>query len=136
MATDDDGKPAKPNAPPATTTEVGYGHPPKSGQFKPGQSGNPRGRPRANVALEQSLRKVLNTRIPLTENGQAKSMPVLDAILKTMAVRAIKGDVKAGALLLDLAETHKLSLRPETRHELHAHFVAPDPVKFAAFERE
>ena len=26
--------------------EVGYGRPPKSGQFKKGQSGNPKGRPR------------------------------------------------------------------------------------------
>ena len=63
-------------------------------------------------------------------------MPVLDAILKTMAIRAIKGDVKAGALLIELAETHKISLLPETRHELHLHFVKPDPVKFAEFERE
>ena len=136
MATDDDGKPVKASTPPGTTPVVGYGNPPRSGQFKPGQSGNPRGRPRADISLAQSLRKVLMTRIQLKENGQAKSLPMLDAILKALAIKAVKGDVKAGALLIALAETHKVNLLPETHHELHIHFVKPDPVKFAEFERE
>jgi hypothetical protein len=32
--------------------EVGYGKPPKHGQFKPGKSGNPRGRPRGAHGLK------------------------------------------------------------------------------------
>ena len=43
------------------TEQVGYGKPPKLTRFKPGQSGNPRGRPRGalNMAtvLERTLRR-------------------------------------------------------------------------------
>lgn len=44
--------------------EVGYGKPPKHGQFAPGTSGNPKGRPRgsknfASIVLKESQQRVL-----------------------------------------------------------------------------
>ena len=39
--------------------EVGYGKPPKSGQFKPGQSGNPKGRPKGAKNFKTELATVL-----------------------------------------------------------------------------
>ncbi len=35
--------------------KIGYGRPPKAGQFKPGQSGNPQGRPKGSTNLATDL---------------------------------------------------------------------------------
>jgi hypothetical protein len=40
--------------------KVGYGKPPKSGQFKRGKSGNPKGRPKGSLKLATDLAAELN----------------------------------------------------------------------------
>jgi Family of unknown function (DUF5681) len=35
--------------------QVGYGRPPKSGQFQPGESGNPNGRPKGRPSLHEVI---------------------------------------------------------------------------------
>ena len=40
--------------------KVGYCRPPKHSRFKPGQSGNPRGRPRKNRSIEAMIKRELD----------------------------------------------------------------------------
>lgn len=51
---------------------VGYKKPPRHTRFKPGQSGNPNGRPRKKVTLAESIQKELNTRITVNEGGKQR----------------------------------------------------------------
>jgi hypothetical protein len=51
---------------------VGYGKPPKSGQFKRGESGNRRGRPRGSLKLATDLAAELNEQITVREDGRAR----------------------------------------------------------------
>lgn len=68
------------------------GIPPKHTQFKKGQSGNPNGRPK-KPDLDQYLADALNEE----RNG----MKAIEAVIKSLIAKAVKGDVRAAQLLLE-----------------------------------
>jgi hypothetical protein len=81
--------------------EVGYGKPPKSSRFKPGTSGNPRGRPkREPPALTVIIRNVLSAPIAYREGGRTKTMTRHALSLKMLVEHAIKGDLASAELVL------------------------------------
>jgi hypothetical protein len=81
--------------------EVGYGRPPKKTQFKPGQSGNPRGRPRGAKGEDTIFRQVINTKVPMGVRGKVRQVPLLEAVWMRIAGDALKGNSKAATLLLN-----------------------------------
>jgi len=83
---------------------VGYGKPPKAHQFKPGQSGNPKGRPRGPGSLLKAITKHAGKKVPVVENGVAKKMAKLDVVLSALFGKAAKGDVPAARLLTGLVQ--------------------------------
>jgi hypothetical protein len=81
---------------------VGYGRPPKHSRFKPGQSGNRKGRPKSARGLRTLLREEMHERVAVTENGKTKKLSKLQIIIKRLVERAAKGDPKAVSSLIDL----------------------------------
>lgn len=64
-------------------------------EFKPGQSGNPNGRPKKPPELVKLLADVL---------GEEKDgLTAAEAILKALRMKAVKGDIRAAEVLLDRA---------------------------------
>lgn len=82
------------------SNSVGYKKPPREKQFKPGQSGNPKGRPKGAKNLTTILCKELDSRIAVTESGKPKSISKKEAIVKQAVNKAIRGDARATALIL------------------------------------
>ena len=83
--------------------DVGFGKPPKSGQFQKGESGNPKGRPKGTSDLNTILRKLLSASVTITENGKKKRVSTLMATVMRLTEKALKGDMRAIEKLLSLA---------------------------------
>lgn len=88
------------------TNDTGYGKPPKKSQFKPGQSGNPKGRPKGAKSLKSAVKKELSGKIKLTLNGKQKNVSKLEALLMRLMKDALEGKARAQAEILKLAGLH------------------------------
>ena len=82
--------------------KVGYGKPPKSGQFKRGKSGNPKGRPTGSRKLATDLAAELNEQITVREDGKPRRVSKQRALIKSLMAKALQGDVRANAAVLAL----------------------------------
>lgn len=82
--------------------DVGYGKPPKSGQFKKGQSGNPKGRPKPKLTMAQLLLEELEKTVMVTMGGKTRSVALQRLIVHRMVADAVKGNAKARDQLLKL----------------------------------
>lgn len=83
--------------------EIGYGRPPKHTQFRKGQSGNPKGRKKGARGLKTDLRAELGQRVEITENGKQVKLTKQQLMVKQLAAKAGKGDIRAISKLADLA---------------------------------
>ncbi len=82
--------------------DVGFGKPPKHTQFKPGQSGNPAGRPKGTKNLKTDLEEELRELITIREGGNRKIVSKQRAMLKSLTAKAVQGDSRAAAIVIDM----------------------------------
>ena len=82
--------------------EVGDRRPPKHSQFKPGVSGNPRGRPKGSINLRTRVTQQLRQPVTVTRNGRPVKMRKGDLIALQIVDTAAKGDLKAAVLAVRL----------------------------------
>ncbi len=82
---------------------VGKGKPPKGTQFKPGQSGNPAGRPKGSKSWKAVIEAELSSEIGLKEHGVDLKVSKMEAVAKRLVADALAGDPRAlGELLRQL----------------------------------
>ena len=82
--------------------KVGYCSPPKSGQFKKGRSGNPKGRPRRDSrdkTFGEVLYEKMYDKITVVTEAGKKQVTVRDGIAMKMLQKAMSGDIKAIKML-------------------------------------
>lgn len=82
--------------------EIGYRRPPASGQFKKGQSGNKKGRPKGSKNFLTLLEHELNQTITVNENGKKKTISRMQAMVKRMVADALQGNLKSLMALVEI----------------------------------
>ena len=96
--------------------EVGYGKPPATTRFKPGQSGNPKGRPKGSknktkvpALYEEKMKAILLEEayrtIKVKEGSGQVTVTMAQAVIRSLAVNAAKGNLRAQRLFTELLFT-------------------------------
>jgi hypothetical protein len=105
-------------------SEVGYRKPPKHSQFKKGQSGNPKGRPKGSKDFVTTFMRVANERIRITQNGRTRTITKFEATMIQLTNKAASGDMRAIRELHNWSESlpiEQYTIGPPP--ELHVHFI-------------
>jgi hypothetical protein len=87
--------------PTSDDNDVGYGKPPRANQFKPGHSGNPKGRPKGAKSEATILHELLQQKIDLNRRGKTRKITILEAMLRRIAEDSLKGNTRSAAFLLN-----------------------------------
>lgn len=112
--------------------EVGYGKPPKATRFKPGQSGNPRGRRKGSRNMKDIAREQLDRKQRVTVDGKVRVLTNREITVIAQVNKARKGDPKAFRELMALDDglQHETASRiaredlsPEERAILESHIA-------------
>jgi hypothetical protein len=93
-----------------STYKVGYGNPPATSRFRPGVSGNPKGRPkREESSVAEGITSFLDAPIEYREGGRVKVATHREIALRKVLDNAVSGDLGAAALVIRIlgrAERH------------------------------
>lgn len=87
----------------STSDTVGYRRPPKQHQFKPGQSGNPKGRPKGTPTLLEVMTREATKLIKIKQGDNVVSVPKLEALARRVFNKALEGDLAAARMIFQLA---------------------------------
>ncbi len=83
--------------------KVGRGQPPRKSQYKPGETGNPGGRPPGRVSLKKAAENAFSRKLSYEVYGKTVRISMLEAILIEHGLKAVKGDAKSAGIALNFA---------------------------------
>jgi hypothetical protein len=87
------------------TNRIGYGRPPRAHQFKKGQSGNPKGRPKKQAPeVGDIIADVINAPAFYTEGNRRKVATRDELSFRALINQAITGDVRAAEEIAKLLQ--------------------------------
>jgi hypothetical protein len=108
MLEDNNKRPAAKTEPADQEYRIGPGRPPREYQFKPGQSGNPKGAKRKPPSLEPDLKaalqQALKKKIKLKQGDKERVVTMATAGIEQLVAQYAKGDRHARRDLIALAD--------------------------------
>lgn len=90
--------------------EVGFGRPPKQHQFKPGRSGNPKGRPKKPryASAEEALAQVAHEKRKIRTSKGIRLVSDFERGVAAMIKNVLQEDVRAAIMFLRLCEEYEV----------------------------
>lgn len=113
---------------------IGYGKPPTSTQFRPGQSGNPKGRPKEAKSLGRLIHAVCNETVRVKEGNRYRRISKIEVGLKHLLNKAASGDIRAIKEVTKLYEVSDAAafLPPLSAPPFQVNFIRPHNGKRAS----
>ncbi len=107
--------------------KVGYGRPRRNRQFKKGQSGNPRGRPKKRADAKTSdIVSILNEPVLVKKAGKERLMTPFEASIRKLTSQALNDKNVAAALeLIRLCEEYDVIPPPPTPEGMGEVWIVP-----------
>jgi hypothetical protein len=97
------------------TYTVGYGKPPSTSRFKPGQSGNAKGRPKGRKNLKTLIRQAMTAMITVQEGSSGRHVTKLEGVVLRQLQNALKGNDRSAMAVIKMAsEMGLLEDTPDT----------------------
>ena len=121
--------PAVPSAP--DNYDVGYGKPPERTRFKPGQSGNPHGRPKGVRNFSTDVRQTSRMPVVLVEGGKKRRTSTQRGALLKLRELALKGNQRALDRFLELTARYNDEAAPAASTDV---MLAEDQAIVADYE--
>jgi hypothetical protein len=109
----------------AKNSKVGYRSPPAATRFKPGQSGNPKGRSKGTKSFAAIIEQQLQAKVVVEEEGRLRTVSAQEAIIINLVRAAACRDIKAVQALFALRDRYSGSAE-----------TTLDPAEFQPEDRE
>jgi len=87
---------------PGSPYDVGYKKPPTATQFKKGESGNPKGRPKGSRNFGTIVDRVFSRKLEALDNGRSRRVQAAEVMLTKILSKAIGGDASAQRISIGL----------------------------------
>ena len=107
--------------------DVGYGRPPRHTQFKKGQSGNPRGRPRVRPSVADMFRKILREKAEVKIGGRTVKIEKSVLFLRQLVNRGLSGEARASNHVLGLMKEFGILKLEDEHHHVTIELVKAPP---------
>lgn len=85
---------------PPVARRVGYANPPLHSRFRPGRSGNPRGRPKGSRNFKTILAAAMHEKVTIRTAKGPKRITKLEALIQKTINDALTGDVRSTRIML------------------------------------
>jgi Family of unknown function (DUF5681) len=82
---------------------VGYGRPPSASRFKPGISGNAKGRPKGSKNLKTLIRDAMTATISIQEGTKPKRVSRIEGVVMRQLQKALMGSDQAAMAVVKIA---------------------------------
>jgi Family of unknown function (DUF5681) len=103
---------------------VGFGRPPIGSRFKPGISGNAKGRPKGHKNLKTLIRQAMTASISVQEGSSTRRVSKIEGVVLRQLQSALKGDDRSAMAVIKMAM--QVGLLEDPQSETHDTVTAMD----------